>query len=143
MTSSAINGVWIYRSFRNLTSPTPSFDELKVWEAEFYLEVVEAASCTGRFGSDPRLPRVSNRTPTRKLQSIVRNRLRSGGVRRVSPARQPRTGSTAMSASDARNCGACRAASRIRSPRGDVVSRSRRTSGGVVDALAEHAATAN
>ena len=47
MTSSAINGVWIYRSFRNLTSPTPSFDELKVWEAEFYLEVEQSCLLHG------------------------------------------------------------------------------------------------
>lgn len=47
MTSSAINGIWIYRSFRNLTSPTPSFDELKVWEAEFYLEVEEGCLLHG------------------------------------------------------------------------------------------------
>src|SRR5262245_40919016 len=108
MTSSAINGVWIYRSFRNLTSPAPSFDELKVWDAEFYLGVEE--NCLLHRTLWGRLAIAAGLEPYPNVK---------GSAERVGPLLEfGRRGATWFH-------------------------KSRRTSGSVVDALAEHAATAN
>jgi hypothetical protein len=48
-----IKGIWTYRSLANAAGATKSFDDIKVWEAELYLEVEEGGRLHGTLGERP------------------------------------------------------------------------------------------
>lgn len=54
--SNNINGLWIYRSFRNAPTAVGDFSSLKVWEAELLLEVVTDSNVLqGHLGERPKV----------------------------------------------------------------------------------------
>lgn len=54
MTIPILAGVWTYRSFANTPDPVGSFDKLKIWEAELYLEIGEGGRVIyGHLGERP------------------------------------------------------------------------------------------